>query len=135
LEELPRSMPVKRRSGPPGRARGGGGGHGGRGGEREGGGGGRGGSAGAGGLAAVCAHGRSDQTPGRTRAKKTNGRSDQNIGLVFPKKKTQDLGFSMFFFRTLLTKETRSLGGCSSAWLCYALCSRGGRSDKKRFPQ
>jgi hypothetical protein len=58
--ELPRSMPVKRISGPPGCAGGGCGAA-----ERGAGKGGRGGSAGAGGLPAVFAHGRSGRTPGR----------------------------------------------------------------------
>jgi hypothetical protein len=67
LEELPGSMPVKRRSaGQPGCA---GGDAARRRGERARGGG-RGGSAGAGGLPAVLAHGRSGRTPGRMWAKK-----------------------------------------------------------------
>jgi hypothetical protein len=46
----------------------------------DGGGGGGGGNAGGGGPAAVCSHGRSDQTPGRNVGRK-------NIGPVFPQKK------------------------------------------------
>jgi hypothetical protein len=78
-------MPVKHRSGPPGRARGARGGVR-RGGEGSGQAGGRGGSAGAGGLAAVCAHGRSDQTPSRTWAEKNKNKTPAQF---FSRKNTE----------------------------------------------
>jgi hypothetical protein len=61
-----------------------------------------GGSARADGLAAVCARGRSDQTPGTTRAKK-----QKNIHRPsFSKEKTQNLGFRMFFRTLALTSRS-----------------------------
>jgi hypothetical protein len=57
----------------------------------------RGGRAGAGGLAAACAHGRSDQTPGRMGGATKKHRPRFSVCFFFTGKKKQNLGFRMCY--------------------------------------